>query len=102
MPSAVREYQDQLVETACNLIGFINDCHSEMVGIVILVMDHHCDTDVRGSSAIHLGMGVNRAQFYSVRLERGKLRVRSTSWPATLADSFKIVACVTARDAQIR
>src|SRR6476661_5859437 len=102
MPGAVREYQDQLVEIACNLIGLINDCRSETVGIVILVTDHHCDTDVRRSSAIHLGMGAKRAQFYSVRLERGKLRVHATSWPATLADSLKIVACVTAGDAQIR
>src|SRR5882724_1053411 len=102
MPGAVREYQDQLVETACNLIGLINDCRSETVGIVILVVDHHCDTDVRRPSAIHLGMGVNRAEFYSVRLGRGKLRVRATSWPATLADSVKIVACATADDAYVR
>src|ERR1700741_3071890 len=102
MPGAVREYQDQLVETACNLNGSINDCRSETVGIVILVMDHHGDTDVRRSFAIDLGMGVNRAQFYSVRLERGKERVRATLWPAILADSLKIVACVTAGDAQIR
>ena len=44
----------------------------------------------------------NRAQFYSVHLERGKLRVRAASWPATLADSLKIVDCATAGDAQIR
>ena len=66
MPGTVREYQDQLVETACNLIGLINDCRSETVGIVILVMDHRYDTDVRRSSAIHLGMGVNRAEIIRV------------------------------------
>src|SRR5258708_22708882 len=102
MPGAVREYQDQLVETACNLIGLINDCRCETVGMVILVMDHHCDTDVKRSSAIHLGMGAKRAQFYSVRLERGTLRVHATSWPATLTNSPTIVACVTAADALIR
>src|SRR5208282_4567794 len=100
MPGAVREYQDQLVETACNLIGFIDDRRRETVGIVILVMDHHCDTDVSRLSTIHLRIDANRAQFYSVRLERAKLRVRTTPWPATLADSLEIVACVTAGDAQ--
>src|SRR6185437_3563846 len=99
MPGAVREYQDQLVETACNLIELINDCRSETVGIVILVMEHHRDSDAGRPTAVNLGMGVNRAQFYSVRLGRGKLRVRATSWPAALADSLKIVACATAGDA---
>src|ERR1700716_4248771 len=102
MPGAVREYQNQLVKTAYNLIGLINDCRCETVVIVILVADHHCDTDVRRLSAIHPCPRGNGAQFYSVRLERGKLRVRATPRPATLPYFLKIVAGVTAGDARIR
>src|SRR6266851_3310608 len=102
MPDAVREYQNQLAETAYNLIGLINDCRCETVGIVILVTNHHCDTDVKRLSAIHPCMGGNGAQFCSVRHKRGKLRVRATSWPTTLPYSLKIVASVSAADAQIR
>src|ERR1700730_16700096 len=102
MPGAVREYQDQLVETACNLIGLINDRRRETVSIVILVTDHHCDTDVRRLPPIHPRIRSNGAQFFSVGLERGKLRVRATPRPATLPYLLEIVAGVTASDAHIR
>src|SRR3984893_11797772 len=102
MPGAVREYQDKLVETACNLIGLINDRRRETVSIVILVTDHHCNTDVRRLPAIHPRIRGNGAQFCSVGFERGELRVRATPRPATLPYFLKIVASVTAGDAHIR
>src|ERR1700730_15442932 len=101
-PGAIREYQHQLVETAYNLIGLINDCRGQPIGIVILVTDHHCDTDMRWLSAIHQCMGGNAAQFRSVRHKRGKLRVRATSRPTPLPYSLKIVAGVSTADAEIR
>ena len=102
VPSTIWEHQNQLVETARNPIRLISDGRGETIRIVILVANGHRDSKVRRWSATNPRIRGDRSQFYSIRLQRDKIRVRVTSRPSTLSDSLEVIACVTAGGAHLR
>src|ERR1700722_11334945 len=102
MPCAVRQFNDQLVETACDFTALIYERRCETISLVILVTGYHRHMDVRRLFAARLSLRSNGAPFGSVSVEHSKLHFGATPRPATSPYFIKIVASVSAGKVELR